>query len=200
MPIKGKLPLEENPLAEWKKKVGKSLFARSGCIFKAFVLFRPVSMSVCLVLLWGKEHPHSIPFSLFGLWSRISVTCQTLLAFVPGPQKSPPGAYKLIIRSKRFECERKDFAKDLPPPSYTLIFCAEAPGNIFASFWISSGLGIPITYATFLWYTNFDIIHVDYEPILMHILGPGRMGGGRLEWQFVIRFVFWHSLLQKVPV
>lgn len=36
--------------------------------------------------------------------ARISVTCQTLLAFVPRPQKSALSAYKLITCSKRFEC------------------------------------------------------------------------------------------------
>lgn len=35
--------------------------------------------------------------------ARISVTCQTLLAFVPRPQKSASGAYKLITCCKRFE-------------------------------------------------------------------------------------------------
>lgn len=36
--------------------------------------------------------------------ARISVTCQTLLPFVPRPQKSALSAYKLITCSKRFEC------------------------------------------------------------------------------------------------
>lgn len=36
--------------------------------------------------------------------ARISVTCQTLLAFVPRPQKSALSAYKLITCPERFEC------------------------------------------------------------------------------------------------
>lgn len=148
MPIKGKLPLEENPLAEWKIKVGKKFICPLPLHIQSI---RSLSARVHVCLFWsfcsgaGPPISISIPFSLSGLWSLVAHFryMPNTFGLCPGTTKVTAWRIQINHSVKKVWVRTERFREGLASSPIYLFFC-QSPVAIFSPVFGSHlALGFP---------------------------------------------------------